>query len=309
MTEIDRLQKLQNSILEWSCKTFANGKFDRSRDLPLAYHLVKEAEEVKNAIQAKRKAIEPTNDYVIEELADTLILLLDIASHNDCKIEQLIEQAERKLAVNITRRWGQPDANGVIEHRKDYKEVDLLGKMPMETQVKIGGVFWDRANFCHNGRNLFTYAEIKDLIPAGKRLPTVNDYMVLKQSTTTVVGDAYCVFTTDYSNNDATTLYMPLHGYVKGGGEALVLTNVDITANLPWLNDKYPNILRHISEAPICGMYMTGTELPAAYKELNDPVIRVMYASNLQPYNAELVCLAGKETYMSVRLVSDFRTD
>lgn len=51
-----------------------------------------------------------------EEMADCLLLLLDIASHQGV---DLMDEAWKKLEKNKLRQWGKPDELGVIRHVGD----------------------------------------------------------------------------------------------------------------------------------------------------------------------------------------------
>lgn len=53
-----------------------------------------------------------------EEAADILVILLHLA--HSCSFS-LLAAARQKFGVNLTRRWGQPDAAGVTEHVREGK--------------------------------------------------------------------------------------------------------------------------------------------------------------------------------------------
>ena len=114
------LQKLMNEICEWSDKTFDNGKFTRSRCIPISYHLQKESVELTEAL------LEFANNPTIEmrmkvgkEYADLLILLVDSANHFGLNADELLTVAFNKLEENKKRKWGLPDENGVVEHIRE----------------------------------------------------------------------------------------------------------------------------------------------------------------------------------------------
>jgi NTP pyrophosphatase (non-canonical NTP hydrolase) len=122
---MNELQTLMNDISEWSDATFGDGQ----RNPAIVYHLKKEVDEL---IEALTKSAEFGCDDSVGigefgrqvektqmEFADCFMLLLDSASHFHITAEQLIEFTREKLEINKARKWGKPDANGVVEHIKD----------------------------------------------------------------------------------------------------------------------------------------------------------------------------------------------
>jgi hypothetical protein len=106
MTE---LQKLMNEISEWSDKTFGDGK----RNPAIVYHLKKEVDELIDVFENN-----PRNEHrqLWFEYADCMMLLLDSAFHAGFTADDLLLAVKEKLEINKNRKWGKPDANGVIEH-------------------------------------------------------------------------------------------------------------------------------------------------------------------------------------------------
>ena len=76
---------------------------ERGPEAPAA-HLVKEAKEL---------AEHPTD---IMEMADVFNLLMDTCRRAGYTPDQLLEAVDRKLDILPTRKWGNPDKDGVIEH-------------------------------------------------------------------------------------------------------------------------------------------------------------------------------------------------
>ena len=72
-----------------------------------AHHLVKEANELVD---------HPTD---ISEMADVFNLLMDVVRRSGHDIRELLNAVDKKLDVLPTRKWGKPDANGVIEHIRE----------------------------------------------------------------------------------------------------------------------------------------------------------------------------------------------
>lgn len=99
------LAEFQREVGEWGRETFPN-----STPETIAAHLKKEAKELKEAIDLRNgDEIWP----VTEELADVFLLLLHLSHRYGL---DLIEEGQKKFAVCKTRRWGDPDAEGVVEH-------------------------------------------------------------------------------------------------------------------------------------------------------------------------------------------------
>ncbi len=117
------IQSLMDDIYEWSQEAF--GKEQRS--VPILHHLSKEVKELIEAIShfQKNNTIKlPYNEScknltdVKEEYADCFMLILDSASNFGLSAKDLIVEAYKKLEINKGRKWGSPDDNGVIEHKR-----------------------------------------------------------------------------------------------------------------------------------------------------------------------------------------------
>lgn len=103
----------------WSDKTFDHGKFTYHRSLPLSYHLQKESKELTETLHNYLKDPDENSlKEVTEQLADCFLLLLDCTAHVGYRVDSLLQFAEAKFSVNLTREWGLPDQNGVVEHIK-----------------------------------------------------------------------------------------------------------------------------------------------------------------------------------------------
>ncbi len=68
--------------------------------------------------EALEKFIELRHEKIIE-YADCLLLLLDAISCEKLSVKVIVRAAYEKLEINKTRKWGTPDANGIIEHIKE----------------------------------------------------------------------------------------------------------------------------------------------------------------------------------------------
>ena len=126
MEGVSRFQFLQNDIKKWSDNTF--GKYRNGK--PIAYHLKKEIDEVIDALNDFHQGIYSNGTDGVElyfgkrkrikfELADCLMLLIDIAAHEGIDTNNLLDAMQDKLEINKKRKWGKPDQNGVIEHIKE----------------------------------------------------------------------------------------------------------------------------------------------------------------------------------------------
>jgi NTP pyrophosphatase (non-canonical NTP hydrolase) len=119
---MEQLQTLMNDISKWSDDTFGF----RKRNPSIVYHLKKEVDELIESLH-KSNALGTTNPVGVSEFsqqlnetkmefADCFMLLLDSAHHFNISAEQLINLTREKLEINKNRKWGLPDANGVVEH-------------------------------------------------------------------------------------------------------------------------------------------------------------------------------------------------
>lgn len=82
--------------------TWADKQFSAATSASKAEHLRREAIEL--AESGGKDA---------EEMADVFLLLIHL-SHGENV--DLLEEARKKLAKNKARKWGTPDAQGVVEH-------------------------------------------------------------------------------------------------------------------------------------------------------------------------------------------------
>lgn len=97
-----RSPHLQSRIGEWQARTFGADQTIPGIDC----HLIREFKELLDAT---------TPEHQAEEMADILTLLMGRAELMGI---DLVAEAEKKFAINLTRTWGKPDAQGVIEHSR-----------------------------------------------------------------------------------------------------------------------------------------------------------------------------------------------
>jgi NTP pyrophosphatase (non-canonical NTP hydrolase) len=96
------MNDFQNRVGMW-----AESVFTRATPGSIVAHLRREVEELGAATH-----LGPWEDEV-EEAADCLLLLLHLAHKRGYS---LLAAATAKFGENQQRRWGQPDAEGVVEH-------------------------------------------------------------------------------------------------------------------------------------------------------------------------------------------------
>ena len=119
---MERIQKLQDNIAEWSDNTFG----DNDRTIGILNHL---KEEVDEAIEAKLEFEEKldgiSQQRMVSEFADCLILILDAARKSDLDTTLLLQAAEYKMQINRTREWKPANEQGYHKHQKQLKQTNL----------------------------------------------------------------------------------------------------------------------------------------------------------------------------------------
>ena len=111
---MERIQRLQDNIAEWSDASF--GTDDRT--IGILNHLKEEIEEV---VEAKNNYEEdPTGILqarMASEFADCLILILDAARKSDLDTTLLLQAAEHKMQINRNREWKPANEQGYHKHK------------------------------------------------------------------------------------------------------------------------------------------------------------------------------------------------
>lgn len=100
----------------------------------------------------------PGSDQGREELADVAMVLFEIA---DVEGVDLAAAIEWKLSINRTRRWGEPDAEGVIEHIRE-------ASLPSGCDIP-GALAESLPNSKPTQPEFLDLAEFRDQAPAGAR--------------------------------------------------------------------------------------------------------------------------------------------
>lgn len=88
----------QEEVGQWADKTFK-----KSTTGTVLMHL-------------KREVAELEESGTADEVADCVLLLIHYAHKKSISI---FEECVKKHKVNKQRKWGKPDAEGVVEHKKE----------------------------------------------------------------------------------------------------------------------------------------------------------------------------------------------
>lgn len=107
-----RLRKLQKEIGDWQRETFK-----KATTYGVYNHMSREMSELNKALNRHvRYDNEDTYQEVRYELADIIILAVALADlvHVDLDVA-----TKEKMKINKARKWGKPDADGVVEHIKE----------------------------------------------------------------------------------------------------------------------------------------------------------------------------------------------
>lgn len=107
------LVSVWDKLDRFSQETFGSDE-ERGPIYPLR-HLEREAREAQ--VASVNADVSP--ESVHEEIVDCYLIILDAARRAGMDYEMLLQGAAVKLAINMTREWGEPDQDGVIEHVDD----------------------------------------------------------------------------------------------------------------------------------------------------------------------------------------------
>lgn len=99
------MDELQLQIGKWGDATFGT-EDDGSA---IVAHLREEVSELTYALA------EGPESLIWNEVADCAILLLQLAHRRNFSLRLEVEHKHR---INVKRRWGKPDANGVVRHQE-----------------------------------------------------------------------------------------------------------------------------------------------------------------------------------------------
>lgn len=96
-----------NEITKWQKETFSE-----STPLSKIAHLNQEIKELKHDL-------ENNNPDRRLEFADCFILLFGAASLDGMNYFDILKAIDEKMKVNYARKWGKPDADGIVNHVKE----------------------------------------------------------------------------------------------------------------------------------------------------------------------------------------------
>lgn len=111
------MDQLQGRLGEWARKTFSN-----QTATGIYTHLCEEVIELGVSIDRMEMLLSSHGsvENVMEEVADCLILLLNLSDHLEFSASEAVES---KHTINRVREWGPPDEFGV-HHHADHKEMN-----------------------------------------------------------------------------------------------------------------------------------------------------------------------------------------
>lgn len=140
------LQSLMNDIQAWSDATF--GELQRTPGI--INHLKKEVSELSDAVelyQQNNTCVDAQTSNallrsVFFEFADCFMLLLDAAKHMEISADVLMFFTRQKLEINKNRKWGKPDANGVVEHVKCENKAPIKHSYPYNLMLTKIAQMW-----------------------------------------------------------------------------------------------------------------------------------------------------------------------
>lgn len=100
-------KELFEEIVVWQKETFG-----QATSLSKLHHLDEELDELFDDLKTQ-------NPNRRLEFADCFLLLFGSASADGMSYEDICNCIAEKLAINKTRTWGKPGANGVVNHIKE----------------------------------------------------------------------------------------------------------------------------------------------------------------------------------------------
>lgn len=98
---------LFNKVTTWQRNTFP-----QATPLSKLAHLEQELRELKDDLQSQ-------NPARVLEYADCFMLLFGAAASDGMEYDDICKAINDKMAINLNRKWGKPDANGVVNHIKE----------------------------------------------------------------------------------------------------------------------------------------------------------------------------------------------
>lgn len=106
-------------ISKWQDKTFG-----KTTALSKMAHLEDEVQELKKELifheESKKLQKYPEQNKIFREreFADCFMLLFGAAASDGMTHDDIVRCIEEKMEINYKRKWGKPQANGVVNHIK-----------------------------------------------------------------------------------------------------------------------------------------------------------------------------------------------
>lgn len=128
------LKDLLREINQWQDETFTTATVQSA-----AVHLKREAQEVLKSILYQEGDLS-------NELADVFMLVAGVAHLAGIDLEQAVVD---KLAINKNRVWGEPDADGVVEHVRGTLVEVFAGE---KDDTAWNHLLWDGETLLYGGK-------------------------------------------------------------------------------------------------------------------------------------------------------------
>ena len=104
-------------ITQWQKETFGE-----ATALSKINHLILEVDELKEELlnqQGREQLFKEAGVSLEREYADCFLLLFGSAAANGMSYEDICNCIDEKMEINKKRKWGKPQANGVVNHIKE----------------------------------------------------------------------------------------------------------------------------------------------------------------------------------------------
>lgn len=95
------------TVTKWQNETF-----EKATSLSKIAHLKREVKELKKDLKTNSPAKRL-------EFADCFILLFGAAASDGMTYEDIVNCVNEKMEINKSRKWGEPESNGVVSHIKE----------------------------------------------------------------------------------------------------------------------------------------------------------------------------------------------
>ena len=107
-------EQLFDKIIEWQDATFPKATVDSK-----IQHLQREIAELIHAVNDEDHLIDFSKRRAVRyEFADCFFLLFGAAAKYGMDYTDICDAIYEKFTINKNRKWGSPDSQGVVEHKK-----------------------------------------------------------------------------------------------------------------------------------------------------------------------------------------------